>query len=135
MMACSSYTVLTPIVTAQSIVTNQLYGGQYVCAGEVIFTCATMDSSIIAWSSREYINSGNIPLTFAAELHDEGDMRNSTFNQNTFATLITDRVENGVQVLVSRLRIVASLDSPTASVTCTHGNGTTDTQNFQVIGK
>ena len=108
-----------------------------LCPGEiVIFTCETRGSTILAWTSDEYIESGGTRLVLAT-FNDIGDTSRSpvTVNSNTIATLINKTRENGVDVLVSTLRIRAVSEFLDSSVTCIHvDGGTTNTARVQVLG-
>ena len=94
-----------------------------MCPGqEISFMCVTQDSPIIAWGSREYIDVGSL-LEFAI-FNNPGDKRISPINHDTVATLVNRNTEDGVQILSSVLRIVASAQFSTFSISCFHGNGT-----------
>lgn len=103
-----------------------VYTGQ-----EIIFTCVTRGSSIIAWSSEEYIGSGGAQLIFST-LNSPDDTKISQTYPDTVATLVSI---TGSDVLTSTLRIVTSSNSLSASVTCHDANlGTRNTTNFYVNG-
>ena len=130
--------ILIPFIVGQTLTTESptLYSGNLACSGDQItFVCETKGSSIIAWTSNEYIGQGGAQLQFAAAevpslantLHGTGD---------TVATFTDNRVENRVQVLTSTLRVTASSVYPNPSVTCIHvDNDTRRTVSFSVIGK
>ena len=100
----------------------------------MIFTCETRGSPIIAWTSEEYIERGATQLNFAT-FNSIGATKTSPIHPNTIATLTNNTMEDGVQVLVSELRIRALSQFLNSSVTCIHiGNGTTNTTMFQVFG-
>lgn len=102
----------------------------------VSFTCETRGSFAIAWTSDDYIGTGNTQLIFAAGTSVIGEIRRSGGISGTVANLTHNAIENGVQVLVSTLTINVTQNSPGGSVTCMHvGDGTTDTIDFEVIGK
>lgn len=103
-----------------------------LCPGEVLtFTCATNGSSILAWISDEYIGT---QLGFAT-FNNIGDTRTSPMNPNTVATLINKTNENGVDMLVSTLRIKVLSDLLDSSVTCMHiDDQIMSTERVQVIG-
>ena len=120
---------------AQNITSSDLRNGS-VCPGMVFFICETRGSFAIAWTSDEYIGSGNTQLIFAAGASVVGETRRSGGINGTVANLTHNAVENGVTVLVSTLTITVAQNSPGGSVTCMHvGDGTTDTVDFEVIGK
>ena len=106
-----------------------------LCPGEiVIFTCETRGSTILAWTSDEYIEPGGTRLELAT-FNDVGDIRTSPVNSNTVATLIDETNENGVDILVSTLRIKAVSEFLDSSVTCIHvDGGTMNTTRVQVLG-
>ena len=112
----------------------ELYDGSLACPGdEIIFICETRGSSIIAWGSDEYIGPGGAQLQFA-EVSSASDVRRGI--GNTIATLTDNRIESGVRVLTSTLRVIASSMYPNPSVTCIHiDDETSRTANFNVIGK
>ena len=123
------------VIVAQSV-SSTLINGTIACPGEIVFTCETRGSPIIAWSSEEYVAPGNVQLAFAGQVNEVGDTRNSTSIQGTVATLTNNMLdENGTRILVSILRIVATTDSPMASVNCIHiGDNSINTTSFKVIG-
>ena len=83
-----------------------------------------------------YIGGGNAQLEFVADLDEEGHTVVSSVNQDTVATLTSNRMDGEIQVLNSTLRIRALLGTPNPSVTCVDGgSSTTRTTSFQVLGK
>ena len=106
-----------------------------LCPGQVvIFTCETRGSPILAWTSEEYIEQGGTQLEFAT-FNAVNFTRVSPVNPNTIATLIENRNESGVRVLVSTLHIRTLSGFLDSSVTCMHiGDGTTNTSRVQVVG-
>ena len=68
----------------------------------LIFTCMTTGSTIIAWSSIEYINRGGSQLTFLS-INNPG-MIKSISNSGNFAILT--KVDRANQVLKSQLHLV-----------------------------
>ena len=101
----------------QRIISPQLSELQNLCPGEeVIITCEMRGSSVMAWISDEYIGSGS-PLHFLI-IDNIGDWHTSSINPNTIATLVNNTVEDGVQVLVSQLRIRVLSPLMNSSVTC-----------------
>ena len=115
-----------------SIVTP-LHNGNLACAGDQItFECETRGSSIISWASDEYIRRGDTLLQFSSA---DPLMTGRRGVNDTEAILTVNRIENGVQVLVSTLRITATSMYPTPSVICIHGDESRSNANFSVIGK
>ena len=85
---------------AQRIISPHLSELQNLCPGdEVTITCETRGSSVIAWSSDEYIGT-NSQLEIRI-IDNIGDRCTSSVNPNTIATLINNTVEDGELVLVS----------------------------------
>jgi hypothetical protein len=122
-------------IVAQKITTSDLQNGS-VCPGVITFTCETRGSYAIAWSSDEYIGSGGNQLTFAAGASHVGEILRSGSIAQTMANFTYNTDENGKLVMVSILTITIVPNSPGGSVTCTHiGDGTTDSIDFEVIGK
>jgi hypothetical protein len=103
-----------------------------LCPGEeVLITCETRGSEIIAWTSEEYIERGGTQLEFAT-FNNVGDIRISPVNPNTVANLTKNNIDNDVQVLWSQLHIRASVDS---TVTCIQvGNGMSTSIRIQILG-
>ena len=83
-----------------------------------MLACETRASPIIAWRSTAYIDD---QLEFN-RFSSVGDTRNSLV-YNTTATLTANRMDNGVQVLVSVLHITVRSDVSSTSVICVHDNG------------
>ena len=72
------------------------------CIGETVnLTCTTTGFTIGYWASAEYIGGSGHRLQFSKELLHE--IRNSTVDDNTFATLIDAFEENGTEVLKIQL--------------------------------
>ena len=120
-----------------SIETPEPYynNGRLVCPGdEITFVCETRGSSTIAWSSEEYIGPGNAQMQFSA-IEDPSlpcAMCKKDGIGDTIATFIANKLEDGVRVLQSTLRVTATSMS---SVRCIHGDESSRTINFSVIGK
>ena len=95
-----------------------------------MFTCVTRGSSILAWSSDEFIGD-DVQLEFTSL-----DAPGSTIHSGaTFATLISITIENEV-VLKSTLQITASSQFPTSSVACRHiDSGRINSTTFSVAGE
>ena len=119
----------------QRIVSPQPSELQNLCLGEeVTITCETRGSAVLAWASEEYIGARGTRLHFTT-FSNIGDIRASLMNLNTVATLINNTVEDGIQVLVSQLRITAQSQFMNPSVTCINiGFGTQNTTRLHVLG-
>ena len=60
----------------------------------------------------------------------------SSSNSDTVATRVSTTTENGIQVIVSELRILASIQYPVATVTCGYsGHGSIRSITFQTVGE
>lgn len=115
---------------------NSLNGRQYVRRGEnITFECVTAGSSILAWSSDEYINARGDRIEFLV-VHNNGTIIMAP-NSYTLAKLIgvyTD--EDRQPVIVSQLSIIVQRTIPHFSVSCHHvGSGLTKTVTLQLSGK
>jgi hypothetical protein len=101
----------------------------------VTFQCTirgTGDIVVLSWSSDDYIGPGGALLQVAS-FQDLGHTTNSPVNPNTVATLtsVTTDADTGVTEVVSRIRITASAQHPTSSVSCRLDNqGTPSTITF-----
>lgn len=106
-----------------------------LCPGEVVvLTCRTRGSSALAWTSDEYIEPGGTRIEFGT-FNDIGQTKRSPINPNTVATLTRKTSEDGMDVLVSELRIITRSQFLNSSVTCIHvRNGTMSTRIIQVLG-
>jgi hypothetical protein len=100
----------------------------------IVFTCETVGSGVLVWSSDELIGTGGVQIPFAAGANNPGDRRNSTVNDQTYAVLIESDSVNGQTRLISTLFVNATLDVPRASVTC-HNQAADDpiTASFTVV--
>ena len=77
---------------------------QPACPGEEItFTCETVGSPSIGWTSDEYIERDGNPLEFA-QFDNVENMQHSPVNPETVVTLINKNIDGGI--LKSQLRIV-----------------------------
>ena len=95
----------------------------------VTFRC-TIRGSVLTWSSEEYVGFGGYTLQFAS-VHSAGRTNTSVRVPTTTATLIST-TENGETVLVSQLRIIATVQHPTSSVTCrVYDRGAENTISFR----
>ena len=93
---------------------------------EIIFTCTTRQSSILQWSSSEYIDSDG----YSIQVYNS-TLGNDVRRGSAHATLVRAAFENGVPVLVSELHIRVSTLYPTASIQCdNNGHGSSQTIRF-----
>ena len=101
----------------------------------ITFECVTVGSSILAWSSNEYINARGDRIEFLV-IHENGTIIMAP-NSHTLARLIgvyTD--EDGQSVIVSQLSIIVQRTKKHFSISCHHvGNGLTKTVTLQLSGK
>ena len=124
---------LFQLVSSQSVLLNSSLNDQHIVRrGEnITFQCTTTGSSILAWSSNEYIGDR---IEFL-NVHTIGTI--VTPNQYTSAKLIdvyTD--QNGQAVIVSLLSSIVQRAISQSSVTCHHvGSGRTKTITFQLSSK
>ena len=96
----------------------------------VNFTCTTIGSNTLAWSSPEYIGQNGEQLS----LSPLGTT--SILNTYVFATVISTNIENGQRVLESNLTIIVQGTIPTASVKCSSlGTGESSMTSFQLASK
>ena len=114
---------------------SSLNGQQDVRRGEnILFECVTVGSSILAWSSNEYINARGGRIEFLV-VHDNGTIIMAP-NSYTLAKLIGVYNEDGQPVIVSQLSIIVQRTIPHFSVSCHHvGSGLTKTVTLQLSGK
>ena len=110
--------------------------GNYTCQGEeVVFTCTVSDSTlsvlVIGWSSDEYIGPGAL-LQFTTN-DMPGENRTSMIDGNVTALAILARNtnDNGVLMVESTLRIVATVPS---EVTCGVTNREDVSSSFSISG-
>ena len=97
---------------------------------EIIFTCTTRGSSILQWSSIEYIDSDGYNIQIY-----NSTLGNDVQRGSAHATLVRAAIENGVLVLVSELRIRVSTLHPIATIECNNnGHGSSQTITFNSIG-
>ena len=104
-----------------------------VCPGDVIiFTCETTGSSILAWSSIEYIGDGGAQLDFTFD-ETEGRVSTSSINSDVIATLIS--ASDQPRMISSTLRIIALPGISSFSVTCIHRTDQiNETIRFEYLG-
>ena len=128
------YAAISPVVIGQSL-TSTLVNGQFACRGSrITFTCVTRGSGGIAWTSDTYVGPNGFQLRFE-NFNSPGDIRTSTFNADTVATLTREQEDQGETVRESTLSINPLSDPQNASVTCIHSaSGQRDSTTFQVIG-
>lgn len=79
---------------------------------EVVISCVTTQSAVIAWSSAEYIGDG-LRLEYSV-FNATGSISNSSKESETFANLTSV----GKFILESQLHIVVSANYPRFNVTC-----------------
>lgn len=92
---------------------------QLACPDDlVIFTCTTRGTPILEWFSEEYIGTGGDRL----QILSESARNTSSITPDAVAVRISVSRENGVTVIVSELRIIASTKYPTATVSCSNGD-------------
>lgn len=108
-----------------------LRSGGFVCPRVVTFTCVTRGSPTIAWSSDQYIGTGNAQITFSASINFVGDAFISRIDDRNIAIFTQNKVNtNGKRVLESILRLHILPNSGSATISC----GQTSF-HFNVIGK
>lgn len=122
-----------PRVYSQIMLTSSLVNNAKVCPGdEIIFTCETRGSSILAWSSAQYIGGGGVQFEFTTD-DTPGLVEQSRINADVIATLTSTDAQS--QTISSTLRIVASSDVSAPSVTCLHRTDQINkTSRFQYLG-
>ena len=132
---CSFYipaSVLLQLSYCQKIMTT-LLDGKYACPGqEVIFTCITNGSVVVAWISDDYIGSNGRQLEFASNSHSLGAKATSTIDPNTFAELTMK--EDGL-VTESQLYITVSQEISSATVTCIDVGTGSNSVHFELLCK
>ena len=125
------------LLTAQELTStlhSTFYGVNFAYAGEnVTFTCMARESSLIAWSSNEYIGSDGLRLEFAS-VEPVGSMQ-SVPGGGTAAQLINSTYEDGIVTVVSQLNVLVQSTYQISSITCHNiGMGTTNTTSFEIAG-
>ena len=119
--------------TQQSLVSiKSASSGTVVHPGDdVTFECTTVDSSIIAWSSDEYIGRGGIKLELIA---NDTSVHTSQITTATAVLFNTSYNSNGAILLMSTLTLTAKRIS-NFSVTCFNiGRGTNISITVNVSG-
>ena len=98
------------------------------------FTCETVGSNSIGWSSAEYIGKNGVRLEFASSERN-GTIRSSV-DSMAIAQLISFSSINGIDKLVSQLQLTAQSKYQVSSVSCHNiGIGTKKTTYFRVAGE
>ena len=128
-------TAITNVCVSQEITSPPLDSLRKLCPGDVVnITCVTRTSSILAWTSDEYIEKGGTQLVFAT-FNNVGDRKSSPINNNTFATLTAKFYEGTVPVLESQLHIIVSSTTTSSTVTCLHITyGTSTAISIRALG-
>ena len=113
---------------------STLIRGRLALPGQiVVFTCVTTNTTLLEWQSDEYIGTGG---GGDLQIFSGGrDNVTSITNPNTYATLNSVTMENGIIVIESQLFITALDRFPTSSVTCRiDGQGPQETISFNTTG-
>ena len=112
-------------------ITSSLVSKRCACPNqEVLFTCETSGSLVMAWSSLQYIGPNGVRLELIAADGVGHEVR-SVVNSDTVATLT--RI-NGHEVLASELRIIVQGNFRNASVFCIDAGVGMSHISFQVLG-
>ena len=99
----------------------------------ITFTCITRRSSVLSWSSDDYIGLDGALLTFLA--FEPIGTTKSSINSDTVAMLVSNGNENGETVLESTLQITVSSQFPMSSVACHNtASGTVNSITFHIPG-
>ena len=107
------------------------YSGQVL-----VFTCITRDSLILEWYSDEYIGTGGARLQLLAVNCTCVGSNVTGATQGTYATCLTVTEENNEKVIISQLRVIASVQTPASTVTCYNNvHGLNESVTFQTTGK
>ena len=125
---------IVPGVVSDVALTSIPSTTQPICPGKTIeFTCTTTGSSILLWTSDDYIGV-NSHFGFRS-IDSIGTTRNTIANADTIAIANLTAIDGGI--LTSTLRIVAT-PVPTirsSTITCINsGLGTINTSTVQVAG-
>jgi hypothetical protein len=114
---------------------SSLSADRLVCPGEVIiFTCITRGSPILEWFSEQYIGTGRDLL----QISSESARNTSSITPDAVAvrTNVSIASETGDTVIVSELRITASIKYPIATVSCSNGDQRfLQNVTFRIFGK
>ena len=126
------------LCTAQDVALNSTLnttssGGFFAYANvDIEFTCVTRGSMILEWHSDEYIGADGDRLQLFSTVDRNAT---STKEPTTFAVRVSvDTSPSDGPVIVSKLHVTPFLQYPTASVTCTNGQTSMRTIQFQTIG-
>ena len=104
-----------------------LVGGTASFGDTVNFTCTTIGSNTLAWSSEEYIGQNGQQLS----LSPLNVGTTSSLNSYAVATVTNTYLENGQRVLESNLTIIIQGNIPSASVACSSiGTGESSMTSF-----
>ena len=110
--------------------TSTLHHGRFACPGQLVtFTCKIPGDGalVLAWRSSEYIGSG-----LQLELTQEVKNISSSRHPATRAELVK---LNGRRVVESRLYLVASSSSQSATVTCLNVGHDKSSISLEIPGK
>ena len=118
---------LISAVSSQLSLNNSL-DGSLACPGQQILFVCLVNSPQLVWSSQQYIGQLGVRIEFSASIDNVGDTREMMGANATLLGL------NGANIISSELRITASPEFPTASVTCGNDVGQTKTSTFNVLG-
>ena len=114
------FTIGVTAISPEVILKDNLDGNSAYISQRVSFICTIRSTGtlILTWTSDEYIGPESV-LQFAL-VDSPGRTANSPTHQTTVATLINTTTDHdtGVTEIVSELRITASMQYPTASVSC-----------------
>ena len=118
MIRCDAL-IVTGVIQSSVSLTNNLNEVNIAYEAQTVtFRCIIQGTgTILTWISDDYIGSGGVVLQFAS-LHSPGWNASNSLNPTTVATLISANTVNGVTVIESELRIIASVQYPTSSVSC-----------------
>ena len=104
------------------------------CPGDVIsFICNTTGSSILVWTSEEYIGASGSQIEFAS-IDNIGITKPSLSNPDTVATLTAISMTDGMTVLISMLCIATRSTTPSVTVSCLNAGGMNSTSIIQRAG-
>jgi hypothetical protein len=99
----------------------------------IIFTCTTRGSPILEWFSEQYIGTGRDRLQISSE--NDRNTSSITPGPDAVATRINITRDDGIVVIVSELRIIASILYPNATISCSNGSPKNVNMTFQTIGE
>ena len=116
-----------------AVILNSTLNAEHVTYPQdiIIFTCTTRGSPILEWFSEEYIGTGGDRL----QILSESDRNTSSINPDAVATRISVTLENGIVVIVSELKILVSMQYPTATISCSNGSCQKINITFQTVGE